>query len=289
MAQICGYFGISPQAHYQKRLREQERQEETAVILEMVRQVRRRHPRMGVRKLQNRITPMLTSEGLHIGRDRLFDLLRRQNLLVAPKKAYRSTTTAGRIRAPNRLLGLTVARRDQVWVCDITYLPLKGSRFAYLFVVMDLYSRCIVGWHVSPSLSADGAVKGLHMALTALPTTTSGIIHHSDHGTQYTSHEYMHELAEHKIVPSMGAVGNCYDNAFAERLIGILKDEYLLDVALDSVDQYSFAVEEAVDLYNTDRPHYALNMEVPASVYQEACLKVDIPNVTIPAEQVFMN
>jgi transposase InsO family protein len=289
MRQICGYFEISPQAHYQKRLRERERHQETPVILEMVRQVRRRHPRMGVRKLQNRITPMLASEGLRIGRDRLFDLLRQENLLVPPKKAYHPTTAAGRIRAPNRLLGLTVAHRDQVWVCDITYLNLRRSRFAYLFVIMDLYSRYIVGWHVSPSLAVDGAVRALKMALANAPDMPSGLIHHSDHGTQYTSHEYMQELADHKIMPSMGAVGNCYDNAFAERLIGILKDEYLLDVALESVDQFAFAVEEAVDLYNTDRPHYSLSMEVPASVYQEACLKVEIPRVTIPAEQVFMN
>lgn len=289
MRKICAYFGISSQAHYQKRLREQERRQQTPVILEMVRQVRRRHPRMGVRKLQNRIAPMLAAEGLNIGRDRLFVLLRQENLLVAPKKAYHPTTRAGHLRAPNRLSGLIVSRPNQVWVCDITYLNLRRSRFAYLFVIMDLYSRKIVGWHVSPSLAADGAGRALKMALANAPDMPSGLIHHSDHGTQYTSHEYMHELSDHNILASMGAVGNCYDNAFAERLIGILKEEYLLDTPFSTIQQMASAVEEVVHLYNTDRPHYSLNMEVPVTVYQEAGLKVDIPNVAIPADQVFMN
>lgn len=289
MRQICAYFGISRQAHYQKRLRKKERRGEHRIILEMVRQVRRRHPRMGVRKLQNRIAPMLAAEGLRIGRDRLFDLLRQENLLVPSKKAYHLTTTAGHLRAPNRLLGLTVSHPDQVWVCDITYLNLQRSRFAYLFVIMDLFSRYIVGWHVSPSLAAAGAVLSLEKALAGTVNSPSGLIHHSDHGTQYTSHEYIQELSDHKILPSMGAVGNCYDNAFAERLIGILKDEYLLDVALESMEQMLFAVGEAVDLYNTDRPHYSLNMAVPVKVYKKANGTVEIPHVAIPADQVVMN
>jgi putative transposase len=288
MRQICAYFGISPQAHYQKRRREAERQDERSVILELVRQVRRRHPRMGARKLQNRIAPMLAAEGFSIGRDRLFDLLRQENLLVPPKKAYHPTTSAGRIRAPNRLPGLTVSHPDQVWVCDITYLSLQRSRFAYLFVVMDLYSRYIAGWHVSPSLAAEGALKGLAVALAASSERTAGLIHHSDHGTQYTCHDYMQELSDHDILASMGAVGNCYDNAFAERLIGILKDEYLLDVAFESLEQMASAVQEAVYYYNSDRPHLSLKMAVPADVYHGYCLEPEVPNVEIPAEEVVM-
>lgn len=288
MQQICAYFGISRQAHYQKRLRQRERRGEEPLILEMVRQVRRRHPRMGARKLLNRIAPMLAAEGLSIGRDRLFDLLREENLLVPPKKAYQATTRAGRLRAPNRLSGLIVSHPNQVWVCDITYLNLQGARFGYLFVIMDLYSRYVVGWHVSSSLAAEEAVKALEMALARTAEIPSGLIHHSDHGTQYTSHDYMQELSDHEMLASMGAVGNCYDNAFAERLIGILKDEYLLDTPFATIQQMASAVEEVIHLYNTDRPHLSLDMAVPIAVHNGQCLTMEIPKVQFPAEEVVM-
>lgn len=218
MLQICGQFGISRQAHYQKRLREIQRYQGNQIVLEMVRQVRRKHPRMGVRKMHGKIKPMLVAEGRKIGRDRLFELLREENLLVRPKKTYHRTTIPGYLRAPNRLPGLIISRPNQVWVCDITYLKLRMGRFAYLFVLMDLYARYIVGWYVSASLASDVAVTSLEMALACLPEPTPSLIHHSDHGVQYTNHIYMKTLMHHRILSSMGAVGNCYDNVFAERL-----------------------------------------------------------------------
>lgn len=269
MAEICGTFAISRQAHYQKQRREQQRQVENELVLEMVRQIRRKHPRMGGRKLLIKLEPLLGAEGLRIGRDRLFELLREQDLLVSRKKSYRRTTLPGLWRAPNRLPGLTLTGPNQVWVCDITYLELQVGRFAYLFVLMDLFARYIVGWHVAPSLSADGAVASLQMALSGLSKPSRRLIHHSDHGVQYTSHVYMDTLLAHDMLPSMGAVGNCYDNIFAERLIGILKNEYLLDGAFASYDQVAPAVKEVIHLYNTDRPHLSLHMAVPRDVYLE--------------------
>ena len=223
MAQICEQFGISRQAHYQKEWREAEQRKEAALVLEMVRQVRRKPPRMGGRKLLFKIQPMLAAEGLQIGRDGLFDLLREQDMLVSRKKTYRRTTIPGLWRAPNRLPGLNISQPNQVSVCDITYLEVELSRFAYLFVLMDLFSRYIVGWHVATSLAADGALISLEKALAGLPSPTHNLIHHSDHGVQYTSHAYMDSLLQHHILASMGAVGSCYDNIFAERVIGILK------------------------------------------------------------------
>ena len=280
MAQICEQFGISRQAHYQKQQREVEQRKEDAIVLEMVRQVRRKHPRMGGRKLLFKIQPMLAAEGLQIGRDGLFDLLREQNLLVSRKKTYRRTTIPGLWRAPNRLPGLAIVQPNQVWVCDITYLELELSRFAYLFVLMDLFSRYIVGWHVATSLAADGALISLEMALTGLPHPIQNLIHHSDHGVQYTSHAYMDTLLQHHILASMGAVGSCYDNIFAERVIGILKGEYCLDAPFVEFDQVMPAVEEVVQLYNTDRPHLSLNLATPRDVYLG--LYRDVPPVVIP-------
>lgn len=280
MAQICAQFGISRQAHYQKLWREEVRQSENEMILELVRQVRRKHPRMGTRKLLFKIQPILAAEQLQIGRDRLFELLRNQDLLVKRRKTYRRTTIPGLWRAPNRLPGLVISHPNQVWVCDITYLELEIGRFAYLFVLMDLYARFILGWHVATSLAANGALASLHMALSYLTQMPQGLIHHSDHGVQYTSHAYMNTLLEHHLQPSMGAVGNCYDNIFAERLIGILKSEYRLDTRFMNLTQVNLAVKEVVHLYNTDRPHLSLNWAVPMDVYLGQ--RSDVPSLVIP-------
>jgi putative transposase len=284
MDQICVQFGISRQAHYQKRNREAVRQAADEIVLELVRQVRYKHPRMGGRKLLFKIQPMLAAEGLQIGRDRLFEVLRSQDLLVERTKTHRRTTIPGWWRAPNLLPGMTISRPNQVWVCDITYLELEIGRFAYLFLLMDLFSRFIIGSHVANSLAADGALASLQMALQHYTVTTQPLIHHSDHGVQYTSHLYMNTLLRHQIQPSMGAVGNCYDNIFAERLIGILKDEYYLAERFVDRSQVDLAVHQAIHLYNTDRPHLALNLATPSEVYFGRCQ--DISPVVIQPTQV---
>ncbi|MBW2002777.1 MAG: IS3 family transposase [Deltaproteobacteria bacterium] len=281
MDQICSQFGITRQAHYQKCQLEAVRSVENEIILEMVRLIRRRHPRMGCRKVLYKIRPMLATEDLNIGRDRLFELLREANLLVKPKKQYRRTTIPGMWRVPNRLSGLIVSHCNQVWVCDITYLALMRNRFAYMFVLMDLYSRYIVGWHVSPSLAADGALTSLEMALSTRPHKPTGVIHHSDRGAQYTSRVYMQTLLKNELLASMGAVGNCYDNIYAERVIGILKGEYGLDTPFVNLTQVISFVQEVIDSYNTDRPHLSLGMATPKDVYDGKT--VDVPAIDIPS------
>jgi transposase InsO family protein len=280
MEQICTQFGITRQAHYQKLQREAVQSAENEIVLEMVRLVRRKHPRMGTRKVLYKIRPMLASESLNIGRDGLFELLRGADLLIKPKKKYRRTTIPGLWRAPNRLPGVVVAYCDQVWVCDITYLELMETRFAYLFLLMDLYSRYIVGWHVSNSLAADGALVSLDMALSQRSHKPNGLIHHSDHGVQYTSRAYMRALIENGFLASMGAVGNCYDNIYAERVIGILKGEYGLDSPFVNHNQVDSIVQEVIGLYNTDRPHLSLGMATPKDVYHGNV--IDIPAIDIP-------
>lgn len=284
MEQICAQFGISRQAYYQKRSREVIRQAADEIVLELVRQVRRKHPRMGGRKLLFKIQPMLAAEGLQIGRDRLFEVLRSQDLLVNPTKTRRRTTIPSLWRAPNLLPGMTISRPNQVWVCDITYLEVEIGSFAYLFLLMDLYARFIVGWHVATSLVTDGALTSLRMALQHYTITAQPLIHHSDHGVQYTSHAYMNTLLHNQIQPSMGAVGNCYDNIFAERVIGILKGEYYLADRFIDHSQVSLAVHQAVHLYNIDRPHLALNLATPSEVYFGHCQNIP-PVVIQPAQE----
>jgi transposase InsO family protein len=267
MDAICAYYGITRQAHYQMLRREANREREELLVLELVRQIRRKHPRMGGRKLLVKLEPMMSAEGLGIGRDRLFDLLRREDLLVKRCKAQRRTTFSGWWRTPNLLPGLTITRPNQVWVSDITYLETETQPFVYLFLLMDLYSRYLLGWHVSDSLAANGAQRALQMALQQSLGGWQGLIHHSDHGVQYTSSNYLATLSDYTILPSMGEVGNCYDNVFAERVIGTLKGEYRLEDRLTDIFQAEQLSREAVFLYNTDRPHLALNYAVPREVY----------------------
>ena len=267
MAQVTALFGIHPQAHYQARQRDRAREEQEADILDLVRMLRREHPRMGGRKLLHLLRPMLAQEGLSIGRDRFFALLKAHDLLVPRQKTPTRTTWPGHLRVPNRLPGLTVNAVHQVWVVDISYLRLRDGRFVYVFLVMDLYSRYLLAAYVAPSLAAEEAVVALQMAITLAACVLVGLIHHSDHGSQFTSYLYRNLLDRQGIIPSMGAVGNAYDNAFAERVIGTLKHEYALEGPFDSLEQAQQAWDEGRHLYNTRRPHLSLDYATPEDVY----------------------
>ena len=169
-------------------------------------------------------------------------------------------------RTPNLLPGLSIEFPNQVWVCDITYVEVEIGQFAYLFLLMDLYSRFILGWHVSDSLVSEGALMSLQMALKHLPGQITPI-HHSDHGVQYTSRAYRNTLQTQGLLASMGAVGNCYDNIFAERVIGTLKNEYRLGDRFVDPPQVARLVPEVIHLYNVERPHLSLNMLTPSQLY----------------------
>lgn len=282
MEQICGQFGISRQAYYQQVRREVSIQARHEEVLNMVYSIRSQHPRMGVRKLLDKIQPETAEKGLKIGRDALFELLRGHKLLVSPRKSKYRTTIPGLYRTPNLLPGLTIDRPNQVWVGDITYIAVGVDSFVFLFLLMDLYSRYIVGWHIAPSLASEGAIKSLEMALHYLPKTEQTLIHHSDHGCQYTSNVYMQILLMHQIRASMGEIGNCYDNIYAERLNGTLKNEYLLGDRFADSTQVKLATRQAVQAYNQDRPHLSLNFAVPEDVYFG--YNTSVPALSFPDE-----
>ena len=267
MNALCQSVGFSRQAYYQARQREAKKAAEETTVLALVRMIRARHPRMGTRKLLRRIRPMLAQEGVRIGRDRLFDLLKRKGLLVRRVKNKRRTTWSGRYRYPNLVAGLEVSHPNQVWVVDITYLQTTDGGFLYLFIMMDLYSRTLVGWTLADSLEAQHAIQALKNALSFAHTPVPGLIHHSDHGVQYTSKAYQILLAEHGIRASMGMVGNAYENAYAERVLGTLKQEYLVEGPWLSFRQAESVVSQAIHLYNTERPHTALDWSTPQEVY----------------------
>lgn len=261
MSQIYDWLGTTRQAHYQHKKRQEEKVAKDEELLAEVRLIRQKHPRMGVRKLQAE----LSLKGVKVGRDALFSLLRAHQMLVKRVRGPR-TTFPGKIRYPNLLAEVEVTQPDEAWVTDITYVRTEEG-FLYLALITDLFSRKIVGYDLSRSLSADGAMRALQMAISQTNRPLKGLIHHSDHGIQYTCHAYQELLKESKIECSMGEVGNCYDNAVAERVNGILKIEYLLDSLFLSLDQCQKAVQQAVWLYNHERPHLALGYAKPHHVY----------------------
>lgn len=203
MKRICNWYEISPQAYYQRVSRAKKREAESVIALEEVDKIRSRHSRMGTKKLHMELSPKLAQMGLKIGRDRFHELLREHDLHVKPKKQKgQRTTFAGLWRCPNLVKGLKITAPNQVWVSDITYLWTEEG-FRYLSLVTDLYSRCIIGYHLSDSLSAESTLMALKMACK------QGIaqIHHSDRGIQYTCCLYREYLTKKGTKSSMGAVG----------------------------------------------------------------------------------
>lgn len=261
------WFGISRQSYYQARQRQMQRAAEDQLVLELVQAIRQRHPRMGGRKLYNELHEAIGQLGIQRGRDAFFDLLRRHDLLVAPKHSRRRTTRSGLWRCPNLLTDLEVDQVHQVWVGDITYLTTEQG-FLYLALLTDAYSRFIVGYDLSHSLAAEGCLRALEQAIVQTPQTAlKGLIHHSDHGIQYMAWPYTDRLRSLHIRSSMGEVGNCYENALAERVNGILKGEYGLDDLFVNNQQAHRAVQQAIWLYNYERPHLSLNYRKPAQVH----------------------
>lgn len=263
----CAWFGVSRQAIYQADQRHQQRLAEDDLILEMVHKVRQRHPRMGGRKLYHELQPRWSSMGIARGRDRFFDLLRANGLLVPVKRSTHRTTRSGLWRCKNLYAGFVPNKPLQAWVGDITYLRTEQG-FLYLTLLTDAYSRFIVGYDLSDSLALDGCLRALNLAISQTGLNPlAGLIHHSDHGVQYTSGPYLDRLQAVGIRPSMGEVGNCYDNALAERMNGILKCEYGLDDLFVNYGHADVAVPESIWLYNYERPHLSLGYRKPADIH----------------------
>jgi transposase InsO family protein len=260
---------MSRQNYYARRRRRQRRQVDGELVAGLVQRERQLQPRLGTRKLYSQLQGELAAAGVRLGRDRMFAELRQRDLLLAPVRApYPHTTQSGH-NLPvfgNRIKGLEVARPNQVWGSDLSYLRTREG-YLYLALITDKYSRKIVGWHVGDSLEAVGGVRALERALADLPASAQPI-HHSDQGSQYCCHAYVKRLQERGLGLSMTESNHCAENALAERMNGILKQEYGLGEEMPTKADARRAVDQAVALYNTRRPHTALGYLVPAVVHQ---------------------
>lgn len=232
-------------------------------------ELRRFMPRLGGRKLYFLLKPAFAARGVKLGRDGFFDYLREHRLLVQPVKRYTKTTHSRHWmrKHPNRLEGAEVNQVEQAFVSDITYVE-TGEGVHYLSLVTDAYSRKIMGYEVSDDLRAESVVKALRLAARQRKTRRP-LIHHSDRGLQYCSAIYQQELNQHGMTPSMTDGYDCYQNALAERVNGILKQEFLL-YKCRTLKDLKELVRESVDIYNCLRPHLSLGMKTPEQVHEKA-------------------
>ncbi|WP_162818026.1 IS3 family transposase [Niabella yanshanensis] len=264
------YFGYSRSGYY-KSLRTIIQSDLTeAVVVDLVGSVRRYQPMIGGKKLYSLLKADLAKPGSRVGRDKFFDILRKQKLLIKRRRRYVTTTDSyHRFRKyNNKVKDQLLTGPGQVIVSDITYLR-TSSGFVYLFLQTDAWSRKITGWHLSESLGIAGALKALEMSIRQYPSTL-GTIHHSDRGIQYCCDAYVSALQEAGMEISMTEENHCYENAQAERVNGILKQEFLLDSVFADKQEAFKAVKEAIYTYNYRRPHWSLNLRIPIQLHNAA-------------------
>jgi putative transposase len=233
--------------------------------LSQVLTIRREMPMIGCKKIHFLLRNVLLQSGHKcMGRDRLFDLLRERNLLIKRRRYTARTTNSNHAFKVyhNEILGLQVNRPNQVWVSDITYVRTQEG-FCYVSLITDLFSRKIVGHYVSRNLELEGCIQALRRALKLGKPE----IHHSDRGSQYCSKAYTSILKQNGTIISMAQAGNCYENAVAERINGILKQEFNLNANFTNIKQVQKVLEQAVNVYNTKRPNWALKLKAPNEVF----------------------
>jgi putative transposase len=268
---VSRLFGYTRQNFY-KRLKEQFlKQDQRDQILDCVLRERTKMPRLGTRKLKYR----MALQGMSYGRDRLFNLLRDNRLLIKPLRSYTKTTYSKHWlkKYSNLIQQKKVTAPNQVWVSDITYIR-TDKGYNYLSLVTDKFSRKIVGYDLSESLKSEGAMRALQMAIKQ-EELQPGLIHHSDRGLQYCCYEYQQLLRDHQMQSSMTEQYDPYENALAERINGILKIEFFLESGFPTPQFAQFAIEEAINTYNSLRPHLSLDMKTPHEIHQNKTPNVE--------------
>lgn len=271
---LCGLFGKTRNAFYDHQRRATAQALLDGLVLALVADIRQDLPRVGTRKLLHVLHPQLGEHAARVGRDYLFALLATHGLLVRRRKRRVITTQTclPLFRRPNLIEYLLVQQAEQVWVSDITYVRLL-SGWSYLSLVTDLYSHKIVGACLHPDLSVRGTLTALQQALAARRYPHRPLIHHSDRGLQYAAREYVGLLESQGVQLSMTQHGDPYENAVAERVNGILKDEFGLGDTLPSFAQAAALVARSVRAYNELRPHSSCDFLTPSQAHtQEGAL-----------------
>ena len=267
---MCDLFGRSRQAYYQRNKYNYKEEVKEEILLQLVEKQRELMPKLGGRKLLELIQPRLPTE-LSIGRDSFFDFLRCHGLLVGKRRRRVKTTYSNHWlrKYPNLIKKFVPIRSNQLWVSDITYVE-TVSGFVYLNLITDAYSRKIVGWAIGETLEAKYTIEALKMALKQIPKGSEGLIHHSDRGVQYCCGDYVKILNKNHVQISMTENGDPRENAIAERVNGILKDEWLNQIRLKSIEEAIKELKRIVLIYNSCRPHSSLDMKTPEYAHSQS-------------------
>ncbi len=270
IAELCAKAGMSRQNFYKARRVRQRQAVNEKLVKELVQKERAVQPRLGGLKLHGMLRSELREAGVHLGRDRFFQVLNHQGLLLERlPKAPQTTCSRHSLGVfANLVKDIPITGPNQAWAGDITYIRSRDE-FLYLSLITDMSSRKIVGYHLGRTLEARETLEALKMAVRDLPEWARPI-HHSDQGCQYCCHDYVSYLQAHHLDISMTEERHCAENALAERVNGILKQEYALQGEFRTLEEALRSVEEAIHLYNTRRPHRSLNMRTPEKVHRAA-------------------
>ncbi|WP_456421945.1 IS3 family transposase [Lutibacter sp.] len=261
-------FGISKQAYYQRLKNNAIKEEQHKIALELIRKVRWRMPKTGVKKLYKHIKNDLVKNDIKMGRDALFDLLRSYGLLVKKTKRFHITTDSNHFfyKSPNLIKNLEITHAEQVLVCDITYIKIDGGH-AYLALVTDAYSKKLMGWKLDDNMRVTLVKEALEMAYKNLIYNHKHIIHHSDRGIQYCCPDYSEFAEKRNFILSTTQQYDPYENAVAERINGILKYEFGLINTIKNIEIAQKMVKQAVEIYNNERLHWSLDLKTPQEVH----------------------
>ena len=234
-------------------------------------------PRLGGRKLHYLLKNGDTFLGIKVGRDKLFSILRKEGLLITKHKKYTTTTNSKHWmhKYPNLIKDIQLTRPEQVWVADITYLDTNNSN-AYLHLITDAYSKKIMGYELCNNLETRSTIKALEMAIKNRKYQGETLIHHSDRGLQYCSKQYVNLLHNNGIQISMTENGDPYENAIAERMNGILKDEFGLSERFENLNHAKTQTKQSIAIYNLLRPHLSCYMLTPAKMHQQNKIKLKV-------------
>ena len=272
ISSTCELLGISRQVYYRAMVSKDKRRAVAVQVIDLVRSVRIEQPRIGTRKLYHILKEPLRELG--VGRDRLFAILKANHMLIKPKRSYHITTNSHhRFRKHNNLIEhLVIERPEQVWVADITYIGTRQKPI-YLSLVTDAYSKKIMGYYVSNTLETISSIKALKKAIKTRSYPKEQLIHHSDRGLQYCSNDYQKVLDKNNIKCSMTQQYDPYQNAIAERLNGILKQEFLINTNRVDISGIKKIIKQTVQVYNTKRPHLSCNMLTPQQMHKQNQIK----------------
>lgn len=268
LSRFCRLLGVTRQAYYQHFWQEEFIGIEQDLVLQEVRRIRSRHRHLGGRKLLEMLQPYFLEHQIKMGRDALFNLLESNHLLVRRRKRRVYTTQSFHWlrKYPNLIKGQQIVKPNELWVSDITYWKI-GCGHAYISLITDAFSHKIVGYHVADTLETVQTLEALKMAVQDLPANQQGLTHHSDRGIQYCSREYVQILQDLNIQISMTENSDPRENAIAERVNGILKEEYLYDYSVQTLSQARLVLDFVINLYNVERPHMSCQYKTPATVH----------------------